>query len=295
MDLTAYLSLLQKRIDDYMHHILPSTEQQPYKLNQAIHYSIFNGGKRIRPILVYATGEAFGVNLDQLDACACAIEFIHCYSLVHDDLPAMDNSPLRRGKPSCHKAFDEATAILVGDALLAEAFVQLTKNDNPTPTKQRLQMVSVLAKACGTQGMVAGQILDLDNTKRYLSLEELNVIYQWKTSALIEASLLMGALTCPNINDHHLQLLSQLGQSLGLAFQIIDDILDVTQTSESLGKPQGIDNCHEKTTYVSLLGIEGATRCAKEEIEKVHFLLAKLNMQDNILAKLANYILIRQQ
>jgi farnesyl diphosphate synthase len=220
-----------ERINQVLEKYLPSADQEPKKLHQAMRYSVLGAGKRIRPLLVYAAGETFGVDLKQLDIPACAIELVHSYSLIHDDLPAMDNDDFRRGKPSCHKAFDEATAILAGNALFNLAFEILAQVKN-------LEMITTLTKACGSFGMVGGQIIDLEENKQ-LTIEQLAHMHKLKTGALIRASIKLGALTANSIKQKQLEILNQYAQCIGLAFQIQDDILD-------------------NDGYVSLLGIEKA-------------------------------------
>lgn len=293
MILSDYLQTRQQRISAYMTQVLPDRKQSPQKLNQAVQYCLFNGGKRIRPLLVYATGESLGGETSSLDSPACAVEFIHCYSLIHDDLPAMDNSDLRRGNPTCHIAFDEATAILAGDALLTEAFHLLATTSLDIPANNKLKMIEVLAKAAGLHGMVAGQSLDLANCHQTISINDLKQIYQKKTGALIEASILLGALASPKSTEQQLQYLTLFGQHLGLAFQLIDDILDVTATDIS-GKPQDLDQANGKLTFVSCLGVEETKAIAQVEIEQALAALSHLEMSNNHLQELANFILTRK-
>ena len=224
-----------------------------------MHYTCLNGGKRLRATLAYAAGGLFNTPGSVLDVPASAVEMIHAYSLVHDDLPAMDDDDLRRGKPSCHKAFDEATAILAGDALQSLA-IEVLANDpalNVDPSV-RLQMISHLAHSSGTEGMAGGQGLDLDAEQRALDLDALTTIHKKKTGALIQSAVALGALASNKAEPFQLQALDHYAETIGLAFQVVDDILDETSTTESLGKPAGSDRAMNKTTYPSLIGLDSA-------------------------------------
>lgn len=227
----------------------------PEKLHQAINYSIFNGGKRIRPILAYATADALGSDSNAVDAVACAVELIHTYSLIHDDLPCMDDDSLRRGKPTTHVAFDEATATLAGDALQAMAFELLSSAKHPAETV--LKMVRELAKASGVAGMVAGQMIDLESMGVEIDADTLEAMHLHKTGALIGASVKLATLCCSH-SDRQLDQLGLFAHNIGLAFQVQDDILDVEGSSQIMGKKQGADSCLGKSTYVSLYGLQGA-------------------------------------
>ncbi len=219
-------------------------------------YSVVNGGKRIRPILVYLTAEALGADLTLADKPAAALELIHAYSLIHDDLPAMDDDDLRRGKPSCHKQFDEATAILAGDALQALAFQIIVEADKLSATI-KVALVSEMARAAGLEGMVAGQVLDLSHENNNIDLEALEYMHRLKTGALITSSVRFGGLVA-DANETTLALISDYGNALGLAFQIRDDILDATGSDADIGKPAGSDEARGKATYVTVLGLKEA-------------------------------------
>jgi len=223
-------------------------------------YSVVGGGgKRVRPVLVYAAGQALDVDLNQLDACACAVEIIHAYSLIHDDLPAMDNDDLRRGRPTCHKAFNDATAILAGDALQALAFEVLADDSAMQASASvKIDMIKLLAQASGSSGMAGGQAIDLAAVGQSLTLNELENMHRLKTGALICASVLLGAMCSPDVAESKLNALNTYAQCVGLAFQIHDDVLDVTADTATLGKPQGSDIQQNKPTYPSLLGLQGA-------------------------------------
>ena len=243
------------RIATHIDKILPSPQQPPTRLHAAMRYATLSQGKRIRPLLVYAAGYLFRVDDTLLDPAAAAIELIHCYSLIHDDLPAMDNDILRRGKPTAHIAFDEATAILAGDALLTLAFEQLTCHSIETPLI--CKWLQTLTTASGSLGMCGGQAMDLEATAQHCSQSELETIHALKTGALIRASVRMGALAAACSSDELAQL-DRFATQLGLAFQVRDDILDVASTAEQLGKTPGKDAKMAKSTFVALLGLEGA-------------------------------------
>lgn len=263
--LKDFMQFCQARVEHALDRTLPTTGTTPTLLHEAMRYATLGGGKRVRPVLVYAAGQATGVKMERLDAAACAIEMVHAYSLVHDDLPAMDDDDLRRGRPTCHKAFDEATAILVGDALQTLAFQTLcTDNTLEANTETRLKMVETLARASGSRGMAGGQALDLSATGHELNLTELENLHIHKTGALICASVRMGTLLNPNLDSEIARKLSHFAKCIGLAFQIRDDILDVEGDTETLGKTQGKDQAQNKSTYPSLLGLTGAREKAEE-------------------------------
>ncbi len=273
---------------------LPSEEINPTQLHQAMRYSVLNGGKRIRPILVYAAGYAVAANEVALDAPASAVEFIHAYSLIHDDLPAMDDDNLRRGKPTCHKAFTEAQAILAGDALQSLAFHTIAHGlPNSIPAEQKLDILDALAIASGSRGMAGGQAIDLAAVGKSLNIAELEDMHVHKTGALIRASVKMGALCQPKIDSEKLKKLDHFAKCIGLAFQIQDDILDVTSDTETLGKTQGADIALNKPTYPALLGLEGAREMAAELHEEAHESLNIFAEKAAPLRWLADYIIKR--
>lgn len=271
--INEYKNRIEKYLEDFL-SIQNFHPDNPYSdLLTAIRYSVLNGGKRIRPLLVYTSGIALGAKLHQLDAAAAAVELIHCYSLIHDDLPAMDNDDLRRGKPTCHKVFGEATAILAGDALQSLAFELLSdSNQNPISAQQQIQMVQILAKASGIIGMVGGQNLDMqlcsiDNkklrtnkqdTQNAKMIDTLSSMHQKKTGALIQAALQFGAIAASCQDAKIMSLLQSYSENLGLAFQVQDDILDIEGTADTLGKNPGQDAVNHKQTFVELLGLEAA-------------------------------------
>ncbi len=271
---------------------LPDVEASPERLHQAMRYAVLGGGKRLRPVLVYAAGAAVGVTPEQLAAPAVAVELIHAYSLVHDDLPAMDDDDLRRGRPTCHKAFDEATAILAGDALQALAF-QVLAEDRTGSVETRLQRLQLLATACGSQGMAGGQALDLEAVGRVLDPERLEAIHRLKTGALIRASVLLGALGKPDLDAAERAALDDYAAAIGLAFQIQDDILDVTTETATLGKTQGADLARGKPTYPALLGLEEAQERARALVERARVRLRPFGERAEVLRWLADYVVRR--
>ncbi|MBX2838063.1 MAG: (2E,6E)-farnesyl diphosphate synthase [Gammaproteobacteria bacterium] len=255
----------QQRVDQALIEQLPARDGTRTDLQAAMHYAVTNGGKRIRPVLVYATGQALGVGAGRLDIPACAVEMMHAYSLVHDDLPAMDDDDLRRGKPTCHKKFDEGTAILAGDALQALAFTLLAANPDPDLSDQsKLRMSAVLGDASGANGMAAGQAIDLASVGSMLELEALEAMHSLKTGALIRASVMLAALTAELTDNDLLTRLYHYAGAVGLCFQIVDDILDVVSDTETLGKTQGADIALNKPTYPALLGLNGARQHARQ-------------------------------
>lgn len=258
---SSYLKTCQQRIEAALQRQLPSRQRLPVELHEAMHYAVMTPGKRIRPLLVYAAGHAFGATTETLDRAACAVEFIHVFSLIHDDLPAMDDDDLRRGQPTCHVRFGEAVAILAGDALQSLAFEMLCGSDISDTI--RLKMIATLASASGSHGMAGGQVMDLTATGKSLTLPELENLHIHKTGALIRASVLLGAMTATG-EARQLQQLDHYGKCIGLAFQIVDDILDITGDTESLGKTGGKDAAQQKTTYASLLGLSQARERAAQ-------------------------------
>jgi geranylgeranyl pyrophosphate synthase len=256
-------------------------------------YSTLAGGKRVRPVLVYTTGEALGASLELLDTTAAAVELIHVYSLVHDDLPAMDNDDLRRGRPTCHRAFDEATAILVGDSLQARAFEVLANAPASIPATARLEMLRVLADAIGTRGMAGGQAIDLEAVKQRLGKPELERMHRQKTGALIHASVLLGAIAAGNVDPAQRAALAEYGAEIGLAFQIQDDILDVEGTTTALGKRAGADAERIKPTYPSVLGLQESRDEARARRDRAIAALAPWAERFADLREFANFLVAR--
>ncbi|MGR9043882.1 MAG: (2E,6E)-farnesyl diphosphate synthase [Gammaproteobacteria bacterium] len=292
--LKEYLSFCQNRVERALESRLPSENLLPKKLHQAMRYSVLDGGKRMRPLLTYCTGKVLGLAPEQLDAPACAVEFIHVYSLIHDDLPAMDDDDLRRGKPTCHVAFDEATAILAGDALQALAFKILA--EDPTllvDAETRLNMITTLAKASGSLGMVGGQAIDLESVGNQLTLPELENMHIHKTGALIRASVNLATLAKPAIDPETADRLDHYAKCIGLSFQVKDDILDEESDTATLGKTQGKDKDNDKPTYPALLGLAGARQKAQELHEQALESLNGFGHEADLLRDLSLYIIQR--
>mgnify|MGYP001826685654 CR=1 FL=1 len=282
------------RADAALDKWLPADKIAPERLHQAMRYSVINGGKRVRPILVYAAGHAVGVNEQQLDAPAAAIELIHAYSLVHDDLPAMDDDDLRRGQPTCHKAFDEATAVLVGDALQSLAFHVLAEGlSDELPTSQIKDIMNTLAVSGGSRGMAGGQAIDLESVGKELNVAQLENMHIHKTGALIRASVRMGALCKPGVDKDTLHKLDHYAKCIGLAFQIQDDILDVEADTETLGKTQGSDIARNKPTYPALMGLDEARQMAAELVDDATQTLQPFGEAAEPLRAIAQYIIKR--
>lgn len=294
MSLKELMLFYQQRTNHALTTSLPADTVPPTRLHQAMRYAVLNGGKRVRPLLVYLTGQAFELAPEALDAPACAVEYIHAYSLVHDDLPAMDDDDLRRGKPTCHKAFDEATAILAGDALQTFAFYTLSHDSAMlVDAATRLKMITVLAQASGSRGMVGGQVIDMEAMGQQLNLAELENMHIHKTGALIRASVALGALSAPAVTEADLQALDQYAKCIGLAFQIQDDILDVEATTEVLGKTQGADQAHNKPTYPALVGLNEAREMATQLVQRAFNHLAHFDQKADPLRWMAEYIITR--
>lgn len=288
------LDELQAVVNDALNRILPSENQEPKQLHQAMRYAVMAGGKRIRPILTYATGMALDIPLTKLNGIACAIELIHTYSLIHDDLPAMDDDDLRRGQPTCHKAFNEAIAILAGDALQALAFEVLVNEPHHSGTdKSIVEMIQALTQAAGHAGMAGGQAIDLAAVNQNISLQNLQYMHSMKTGALIKASVILPAISSANTNDTTHKHLCQYAEQIGLAFQIQDDILDVISDTETLGKTQGSDMALNKPTYYSLLGLEGARQKLHDAHQSALQALSTFDHKADLLREIANYIVAR--
>lgn len=270
---------------------LPPEATVPARLHEAMRYAVLGGGKRVRPLLVHAAGELAGAPAQACDAAASAVELIHAYSLVHDDMPCMDDDDLRRGRPTVHKAYDEATALLVGDALQTQAFVVLAETAE-LPPATRARLVAELARASGSAGMAGGQAIDLYHVGRSMSLAELETMHRMKTGALLRASIRMGA-QCGRIDDDGLAQLDRYAAAVGLAFQVVDDILDVTADTATLGKTAGKDAENDKPTYVSLLGLDPARELAASLRQQAHEALAGFGDRAAWLAGMADLIVLR--
>ncbi len=292
--LKEYFSLCQNRIESALDERLPNELILPQRLHQAMRYSVLEGGKRMRPMLTYCAGKALGIAQEALDGPACAVEFIHVYSLIHDDLPAMDDDDLRRGKATCHVAFDEATAILAGDALQALAFEVLAHDPSINATAEgRLKMIVALTKASGSQGMVGGQAIDLESVGTQLTLPELENMHIHKTGALIRASVTMATLAKSDVDPIVATKLDNYAKCIGLSFQVKDDILDEESDTATLGKTQGKDKDNNKPTYPALLGMAGAKQKALELHEMALDNLSAFGAEADLLRDLSLYIIQR--
>ncbi|MGI2093673.1 (2E,6E)-farnesyl diphosphate synthase [Shewanella oncorhynchi] len=291
--LVSTIQEYQQRVDDQLKQRFSTLEDTAPQLKAAMTYGALLGGKRIRPFLVYSVGRMFGVELEKLDACAAAIECIHAYSLIHDDLPAMDDDELRRGQPTVHIAFDEATAILAGDALQTLAFEIVTETVAGVSSEQHIAMVRVLAKASGYRGMCGGQAIDLASTDKHIDLKALTQLHNMKTGALISCAVEL-ALIAANAPKDQYAAMMDFARAVGLAFQVQDDILDIVATTEELGKPQGSDTESNKSTFPQLLGLQGAQDTAKQLIQEALSALAKLPYNSQLIADFARYIIERR-
>lgn len=291
--LKSFFATHIRRVNQNLQNTLPARVPGGERLLKAMAYSLLNGGKRIRPILVYASASANGGDASSplIDNAACAVECIHAYSLIHDDLPAMDDDDLRRGEPTCHIAFDEATAILAGDALQCLAFETLSNSAGNA--NQVLALVRELSRASGALGMVAGQSIDLAAVNQDVSLEQLELMHNHKTSALIEASVVMGALAAGQTNNARLQPLRLYAKAVGLSFQVRDDILDVISDTAVLGKRQGADLQRNKPTYVTLLGLEGAQAKARQLLEQALQAIESFGAEADVLREMAAHVIQR--
>ena len=279
-----WITPYKKRINSALESLLPNDDSI---LSKAIRYSVLNGGKRLRPLLVYLSSELGNPCLEAQDSVGCAVELIHCYSLIHDDLPSMDDDSLRRGMPTCHKEFGEAVAILAGDAIQPMAYYSLTKSKE-IEDEHKVKLVSMLTRACGQDGMVEGQILDISENKS-LSIEELDYMHSMKTGSLIKTCLKMGGLIS-DLPTEEISILSKYGEKVGLAFQIRDDIIDLQSPSEISGKTQGADVLQQKVTYPNLIGMEGSKKRTLELCEEAEEIVRKLSGDSDKLIKLSNFI-----
>ncbi|MEH6452276.1 MAG: (2E,6E)-farnesyl diphosphate synthase [Psychromonas sp.] len=291
----SILANYQQRVNKQLHQYIDIAHPISSSLNEAMLYGAVLGGKRVRPFLVYAVGEMLGSSLQTLDPLACAVECIHAYSLIHDDLPAMDDDELRRGQFTCHKKFDEATAILAGDALQTLAFDILSQPNRNIQISTQLKMLNRLAKASGDHGMCAGQALDLAGENQAIDLSMLEKIHRAKTGALISVAVELGALSKSDLPAQHLQLLQTFASSIGLAFQVQDDILDVIGDTATLGKPQGSDIALNKSTYPALLGLDQAQQKAEILYQEAISALSQLPYNTQLLASFAQYIIKRDK
>ncbi|MFZ1536247.1 MAG: (2E,6E)-farnesyl diphosphate synthase [Chromatiaceae bacterium] len=291
-----FLDACGQRIEAVLEAWLPPEQAPPAKLHRAMRYAVLGGGKRVRPTLVYATAAAVGLAPEKVNALACAVEMIHAYSLIHDDLPAMDDDDLRRGQPTCHKAFDEATAILAGDALMTQAFLVLARDGTLAVAPEvRLTMIDRLAWASGSRGMAGGQAMDLEAEGQEMDLITLENIHIHKTGALIRASVNLASQAAPDLAPDLADRLDHYAKCLGLAFQIRDDILDVEAPSAILGKTQGKDQAKAKATYPALMGLEAARQAATDLVGEALASLEPFDIKADPLRWIADYIVQRDR
>ncbi|HEY6093881.1 MAG TPA: farnesyl diphosphate synthase [Gallionellaceae bacterium] len=299
-DFQTWVSTHQRRFEEVLKQLLPQPELAPQRLHAAMRYSVLDGGKRVRPLLAFAAGELAGAAQARVDIAAAAVELIHAYSLVHDDMPCMDDDVLRRGKPTCHVEYDEATALLVGDSLQSLAFQLLSEHTLSDSPASQLHMVKLLAVASGSHGMAGGQAFDLDSVGKQLGLPELEFMHIHKTGALIRAAILLGAQCGSDkgrgdaLDAAQLAALDRYGKCVGLAFQVVDDVLDAEADTATLGKTAGKDADNDKPTYVTLLGAAQAKKMAAELHAEAMQSLAGFGERAQRLRELADFIVIRK-
>lgn len=293
VDFKAWMQQAQQQTEKALSQFLPQDDVVPSRLHEAMRYSALDGGKRVRPLLASAAAQLGVHDQDALLRAMAAVEMIHVYSLVHDDMPEMDNDLLRRGKPTCHVAYDQATALLVGDALQTRAFEVLSQAETLAPLRV-LQMVRALAIASGSEGMAGGQAIDLANVGHMLTQAQLEHMHGLKTGALIRVAVVLGGLSCPELDDAQLAQLDEYGRYLGLAFQVIDDVLDVSQDTATLGKTAGKDEANDKPTYVKLLGLDEARSYAERLAEQAIEAVSGFGERAQTLENVARYVVFRQ-
>lgn len=288
-----YLARRAAEVNQWLDRLVPSETAPPEQLHRAMRYSLLAGGKRLRPSLTLAAGEALGADTDDLMPAACAIEMIHTYSLIHDDLPAMDNDDLRRGRPTCHKAFGEAVAILAGDALLTQAFRVLSADAPNREAERQVRVIREIATAAGSvDALIGGQIADIESEGKNVDASTLEYIHRSKTGAMITSSVVVGGIIA-GASEEQIDKLRGYGERIGLAFQIADDILDVTSTSEQLGKTPGKDQAANKATYPAIHGIDASNARARQLVDEAVRIAAGLNLKTRVLEDLARFIIAR--
>jgi len=287
------MAAVQGRVEGALERALPPRDQAPQRLHEAMRYAVLGGGKRVRPLLAFAAGETTGAPAERVATVACAVELIHAYSLVHDDLPCMDDDVLRRGRPTVHVEFDEATALLVGDALQSAAFELIAAAPAGSDPGVQLDMVRVLAQAAGSRGMAGGQAIDLASVGRSLTLPELEFMHILKTGALIRASVMLGA-RCGAPSPAELARLDHYAKLIGLAFQVVDDTLDAAASTATLGKTAGKDAVQGKPTYVTVIGLERARELAEELRGEAHAAVAAFDARAQRLRELADFVVLRR-
>jgi farnesyl diphosphate synthase len=290
----AWMGEVQARMETVLARVLPAAHVAPARLHEALRYAVLGGGKRVRPLLTFAAGEVTHAERERLEISAAAVELIHAYSLVHDDLPCMDDDVLRRGKPTVHVEYDEATALLVGDALQTLAFQLLSEHRLADEPHEQLEMVKLLAIAAGSRGMAGGQAIDLEATGKELTLAELEFMHIHKTGALIRAAVLIGAGCGHSVGAHERAALDRYAKAVGLAFQVVDDLLDYEGNTATLGKTAGKDSKQRKPTYVSAIGVAAARELAEELRTEAHAALGALGARGARLASLADFVVLRK-
>jgi farnesyl diphosphate synthase len=293
-DFQAWMGGIQARMETVLARLLPAAHVAPARLHEAMRYATLEGGKRVRPLLAFAAGEVSGAAADRLEIVAAAVELIHAYSLVHDDLPCMDDDVIRRGKPTVHVEYDEATALLVGDALQSLAFQLIAEYRLSDDPRLQLEMVRTLAVAAGSRGMVGGQQIDLESTGKALTLPELEFMHIHKTGALIRAAVTVGAACGHGLDEKQKTRLDRYGKAIGLAFQVVDDVLDYDASTATLGKTAGKDSRQGKPTYVSATGVARARELAEELRGEAHAALAGMGEQARRLGQVADFIVLRK-
>ena len=294
MDFQSWMTAAQQRTERALERLLPSPEVAPPRLHQAMRYAVLGGGKRVRPLLCHAAGELTGADPARLDIAGCAVEMIHAYSLAHDDLPCMDDDTLRRGKPTCHVEYDEATALLVGDALQSQAFLLLSEPRLADEPARQLEMLRLLAQASGSRGMAGGQMIDIAATGRSLTRAELEFMHVHKTGALIRAAILLGALCGRPLGEEETARLDRFAKRAGLLFQVVDDILDAAASTATLGKTAGKDAAQGKATYVSLLGLAEARALAESLRSEAREAIDSFGERGRRLHELAHFMVTRK-
>jgi geranylgeranyl diphosphate synthase type II len=292
VELSAYLTSSQEKVDQALARFLPKASVKPATIHKAMRYSLFAGGKRLRPILCLAAAEACGGSPESALPLACAMECIHTYSLIHDDLPSMDNDDFRRGRPTCHKVYGDGIAVLAGDALLTIAF-EIAATADGWPRHDLREIIREISVAAGSRKLIAGQVADLEGEGKKIKRTQLRYIHENKTAALLTTSIRLGAMSA-DATPSQLRAVSDFGHALGLAFQVIDDILDVTQTSEKLGKSAGKDAAAQKATYPAVLGLEKSRTEAARLTREAHAALSSLGNRADTLHAIANYLLERE-
>ncbi len=294
MDFQSWMTAVQQRTERALERLLPGADIAPQRLHRAMRYATLGGGKRVRALLCHAAGELAGADSERLDIAGCAVEMIHAYSLVHDDLPCMDDDVLRRGKPTCHVEYDEATALLVGDALQSQAFLLLADHVLADDPRRQIEMIRLLAQAAGSRGMAGGQMIDIEGTGQQLTRAELEFMHVHKTGALIRAAILLGARCGAPLPEEELARLDYFAKRVGLLFQVVDDILDAEASTATLGKTAGKDAAQGKATYVSAMGLAEAREMAESLRTEARASIESFGERGRRLHELAHYIVTRK-